>query len=45
MLETDHHDPRETAARPGAVLQLYELDLRFGGVTLSALPSSHFPVH
>ena len=33
MLETDQHDNRETAPQPGAVLQLHELDLRFGGVT------------
>ena len=33
MLETDQHDTGETAAQPGAVLQLHELDLRFGGVT------------
>ena len=33
MLETDQHDTGETAAQPDAVLQLHELDLRFGGVT------------
>ena len=33
MLETDQHDTRETAQQPGVVLQLHELDLRFGGVT------------
>ncbi len=33
MLETDQHDTRETAPQPGVVLQVHELDLRFGGVT------------
>ncbi len=33
MLETDQRDNRETAPQPGMVLQLHELDLRFGGVT------------